>query len=160
MSKAVLIACMDCRHDGKITDALRTSAQVDHHFYHITRAGGAGVLSKGFSERANGVLFETNAAIEHLGASEVFITVHGTSEHDEKGCGGYALCGHGHAYETPDTSREFSYDELRNSAARLRQEGVTLPIRAFYMTFGPHGENFAEEVPLEDAGEIIAIATQ
>lgn len=148
MSKAVLIACMDCRHDGKITDALRTAAQVDHHFYHITRAGGAGVLSKGFAERANGVLFETKAAIEHLGAEEVFITVHGSNEHDAKGCGGYALCGHGHVYETPDTSRDFSHDELRTVASRLQDEGVTLPIRAFYVTFGPDGENLAEEVGL------------
>ena len=148
MSKAVLIACMDCRHDGKITDALREAAQVDHHFYHITRAGGAGVLSKGFAERANGVLFETKAAIEHLGAEEVFITVHGSSEHDAKGCGGYALCGHGHVYETPDTSRDFSHDELRTVASRLQDEGVTLPIRAFYVTFGPDGENLVEEVGL------------
>jgi hypothetical protein len=149
MSKAVLIACMDCRHDGKLTDALREAADVSHHFYHITRAGGAGVLSKGFGERANGVLFETNAALEHLGAQEVFITVHGTSEHDEKGCGGYALCGHGHHYETPEASRDFSHAELKEVADRLRAEGVTVPIRSFYVTFGPNGENMIEEVVLD-----------
>ena len=158
MSKAVLIACMDCRHDGKITEALREAAAVDHHFYHITRAGGAGVLSKGFAERAGGVLFETKAAIEHLGAEEVFVTVHGSSEHDEKGCGGYALCGHGYAYETPDTSRDFSHDELRSAASRLRAEGVSLPIRAFYVTFGPNGENLVEEVSLDNDEEVDEIA--
>jgi hypothetical protein len=136
MSKAVLIACMDCRHDGKLTDALRNAAEVEHHFYHITRAGGAGVLSK------------TKAALEHLGAEEVFITVHGTCEHDNKGCGGYALCGHGHVYETPEASREFSQAELILAATRLRKEGIKVPIRTFYVTFGPGGENIAEEVSL------------
>lgn len=139
---------MDCRHDGKLTHALREAAQVDHHFYHITRAGGAGVLSKGFAERAAGVLFETKAALEHLGAEEVFITVHGSCEHDEKGCGGYALCGHGHVYETPEASREFSHDELRTVASRLKEEAIEVPIRAFYVTFGPEGENMIEEVSL------------
>jgi hypothetical protein len=148
MSKAVLIACMDCRHDGKLTDALRNAAEVEHHFYHITRAGGAGVLSKGFAERAAGVVFETKAALEHLGAEEVFITVHGTGEHDNKGCGGYALCGHGHHYETPEASRTFSHEELALAAARLREEGVGVPIRSFYVTFGPNGENLVEEVIL------------
>jgi hypothetical protein len=148
MSKAVLIACMDCRHDGKLTDALRNAAEVEHHFYHITRAGGAGVLSKSFAERAAGVLFETKAALEHLGAEEVFITVHGTCEHDNKGCGGYALCGHGHVYETPEASREFSQAELILAATRLRKEGIKVPIRTFYVTFGPGGENIAEEVSL------------
>jgi hypothetical protein len=149
MSKAILITCMDCRHDGKITDAIRNAADVEHSFYHITAAGGVGVLSKGFSDLAGGILFQANAAIEHLEAEEVFISVHGTSEHDAKGCGGYALCGHGHHYETPEASRVFSYDELALAAKRLRDEGVTLPIRAFYVTFGPDGENLIEEVLLE-----------
>ncbi len=148
MSKAVLIACMDCRHDGKLTDALRDAANVEHHFYHITRAGGAGVLSKGFTERATGVLFETKAALEHLGAEEVFLTVHGTSHYDEKGCGGYALCGHGHHYKTPEASHTFSREELALAAARLREESITVPIRTFYVTFGPNGENIVEEVHL------------
>lgn len=139
---------MDCRHDGKLTHALRDAAGVEHHFYHITRAGGAGVLSKGFAERATGVLFETKAALEHLGAEEVFITVHGTCDHDEKGCGGYALCGHGHHYENPEASRAFSTEELALAANRLREEGVAVPIRAFYITFGPQGEDFAEEVAI------------
>ncbi len=148
MSKAVLIACMDCRHDGKLTNALREAANVQHHFYHITRAGGAGVLSKGFAQRAEGVLFETKAALEHLGAEEVFLTVHGTSLHDEKGCGGYALCGHGHHYETTEASKAFSNEELVLAASRLREEGISVPIRTFYVTFGPHGENIIEEVHL------------
>ena len=147
-TRAVLIACMDYRHEGKIGAALRAAADTEHNFYLVSRAGGAGVLSKGFSERAAGVLFETKAALEHLGASEVFITVHGTCEHDEKGCGGYALCGHSHHYESPETSRVFSHNELKEAAARLRSEGIEVPIRSFYVTFGPNGENIVEEVAL------------
>lgn len=146
--KAVLLACMDYRHEGKITDAIRQVANVDYRFYLITRAGGAGVLGSGFQERAEGVLFEIKAAIEHLGAAEVFISVHGTSAEDANGCGGYALCGHGHHYETPETSRDFSHRELRAIATRLRNENITLPIRAFYVTFSANGENIAEEVVL------------
>lgn len=140
---------MDYRHEGKIGDALRQTAEIDYPFYMISRAGGAGVLSKGFAQRAEGVLFETKAAIEHLGASEVFLTVHGTGEDDAKGCGGYALCGHGHVYETPEASRSFSHDELRLAASRLREEGIEVPIRTFYLTFGANGENLVEEVPLD-----------
>ncbi len=146
MNKAVLIACMDYRHEGKLGDALREVSGTNHRFYLVSRAGGAGVLSKGFAERAAGVLFETRAALEHLGASEVFITVHGTCEHDAKGCGGYALCGHGHHYESPDASRLFSHDELKLATLRLRREGVEVPIRSFYVTFGAAGENLIEEV--------------
>ena len=148
MKKAVLISCMDYRHDGKLGDAIRNTIGGDHRFYSITRAGGAGVLSQSFTERAAGVLFETKAALEQLGASEVFITVHGTCEQDTKGCGGYALCGHGHHYETPEASQLFSHEELRASAAKLRDEGIEVPIRAFYITFGNNGENLVEEVTL------------
>lgn len=153
MTKAVLIACMDYRHEGKLGNALRQTAEVDYPFYLVSRAGGAGVLSKGFAQRAEGVLFETKAAIEHLGASEVFLTVHGTGENDSKGCGGYALCGHGHHYETPEASRAFSHDELRNAARKLQEEGIAVPIRTFYVTFGPNGENIVEEVSVNELSE-------
>jgi hypothetical protein len=150
MTKAVLVACMDYRHEGKLGQALREAANVDYPFYIVSRAGGAGVLSKGFAERAEGVLFEAKAAIEHLGASEVFLTIHGTCEHDEKGCGGYALCGHGHHYETPEASRNFSHEELVLAAKRLREEGVLVPIRSFYITFDTEGRNIVEEVTLPE----------
>ncbi len=147
-TKAVLIACMDYRHEGKLGHAIREAAGVAHSFYLITRAGGAGVLASGLTERAAGVLFETKVALEKLGAEEVFITVHGTNEHDCKGCGGYALAGHGHHYENPEASRAFSAQELALVATTLRNEGITAPIRAFYVHFGPNGENYADEITL------------
>ena len=149
-SKAVLITCMDVRHDGKLTDAIREAAGVEHRFYTITRAGGAGVLSNAFTERAPGVIFETKAAVEKLGAEEVYLAVHGVSEGDMKGCGGYVLCGHGHHYESPETSRDFSYEELRLAAKRLREEGIEKPIRTFYITFSEAGDNLVEEVLIEE----------
>lgn len=65
-----------------------------------------------------------------------------------RSCGGYALCGHGHVYATPEASRDFSHEELKKAAAALKTEGIEVPIRAFYVTFGAGGENLVEEVTL------------
>lgn len=145
MKKAVLIQCMDARQDSKLPDALRRAIGIDYRFYVLAGPGGAGILSSIFPEQMSALISNTKISIE-LGAEEVILTIHGSSEHDGNGCGGYIYSGQGSNYDTVEMSHDFSIEELKNAMFRLVSSGIKVPIRMFYVKFGADGENIVEEV--------------
>jgi hypothetical protein len=147
---------MDCRHgEGALEKAICEEVGA-YKCYGLSHAGGAGALAgKIFPERISAVLYDINAAIT-LGAEKVFLTIHGASDHDPKGCGGYILSGEGAAYETPEKSRAFSVEQLQSALACLEDAGIPVPVQAFYVIFGPNGENYLEEVHAKEPAEALA----
>lgn len=138
---------MDARHDAKISDAIRNTAEVDDHFYSLTAPGGAGVLAGIFPEQKQALIDNINIALS-LGAEEIFLAIHGSSDDDAKGCGGYVHSGHADEYASPQQSEEFSAGELVKAAKALTDEGITAPVRAFYVTFDAEGNNIVKEIPV------------
>jgi hypothetical protein len=142
---AVLTRCMDKRHEARIGDAVRKAIGPSYHFYELTEPGGAGVLADLYPEHRQWLVDKIKLTIDNLHAGEVILTVHGTSDEDSKGCGGYVLNGYGDNYATPEASRAFSIEQLQKASAFLRQH-VNVPIRALHVTFKSDGTNIAEEI--------------
>ena len=142
---AVLARCMDKRHEARIGDAVRQAIGPHYHFYELTEPGGAGVLADLYPEHRQWLVDKIRLAIDNLRAGEVILTIHGTSDEDGKGCGGYILNGYGDKYATPESSRNFSIEQLKKAGAFLHRH-VSVPIRALHVTFKADGTNVAEEI--------------
>jgi hypothetical protein len=153
IKKAVLVCCMDYRHGRGINleDSIRGAYDQDYGFYRLTWPGGAGVLTEIDPEIRALFVRNIKLAIEKLHAEEVFITVHGTNEYDNNGCGGYILNGFEGAYKDSNESAGFSVKQLKKAAAFLYEQGIVVPITALYVTFNGIG-NVVTEVCV--AGEV------
>jgi hypothetical protein len=150
--KTVLFCCMDERHGVAIEEAIRKQTGITRSPYRLTWPGGAGALTELDPEvRASHVRNIKEIAIGALHCEKIFLTVHGTSHEDNHGCGGYILGGFAEAYETPEKSRAFSFDQLKKAAAYLREQGIVVPIEAYYVTFAADGSNMVEKVSVEES---------
>jgi carbonic anhydrase len=147
-TSAVIVRCMDKRHWGKLAEAIHTKAGDHYVHYDLTVPGGAGLFASLKSTPDTETLKKyVDIALDKLGAEELHLAVHGSSEHDSHGCGGYALAGFGEHYENPEESRTFSLTELKRAIDSAQKMFPRVKkIRGFYVTFGPKGENIVEEV--------------
>ncbi len=145
---AVVLRCMDKRHWGKLAQALDAHTGGQYAVYDVSVPGGAGMLADLGRDPHSGIIKEfIGITVEHLGATEIWLAVHGTHAAGDNGCGAYKLAGHGEHYASPDTSKQFSTTQLKKAAesAKLAFPGIH-NVRVFYITFAPDGENIVHDV--------------
>jgi hypothetical protein len=143
-----MVRCMDKRHWKKLHHALAQKTDENYVHYDLTVPGGAGLFASLQKNPDTDVLKKyVNIAVDKLGADELHLAVHGSSNNDPHGCGGYALEGHGHHYKTAEKSRTFSLSELKKAIENAEKMFPQVKkVRGFYVTFDKNGENIVEEV--------------
>jgi hypothetical protein len=118
--KVFAIGCIDCRHSGALDKALADYLGLPVNNIYFTRIGGGiGNLASLEGVRTPGLLADIELAIRVAEIQKIIGTVHGTSEHDQRGCAAYADAGHAHQFASVDQSDRFLNDELVTSLNNL-----------------------------------------
>lgn len=143
-----ILRCIDKRHWGKLAPALDAHTGGGYDVYDLSIPGGAGIWADLLREPGLGAINESmGIAVNDLGATEIWLAVHGIEIEGHNGCGAYKLAGHGAHYATPEQSKTFSTSQLKIAASRASEAFPAIKtIRTFYITFGEQDENLIHEV--------------